>query len=85
MYDKLLKIDCLQSQFENEIKEILKDKFKMLVFDNKKLAFKKEKAFILLNDYSYIIVYYKKYKCTQNNYIKIIKLKGGIKNDSSSI
>lgn len=78
MKNRLLKIDCLQSQFENEIKEILKDKFKKLILDNKKLAFEKEKAIILLNDYSYIIVYYKKYKCTQNNYIKIIKLKGGI-------
>lgn len=78
MENRLLKIDCLQSQFENEIKNIIKDKFVKLVFDNKKLAFEKEKAFILLNDYNYIIIYYKKYKCTQNDYIKIIKLKGGI-------
>lgn len=78
MYNELLKIDCLQSQFENEIKNILKNKFKMLVFDNKKLAFEKEKAFILLNNYSYLVIYFKKYKCTQNNYIKIIKIKGGI-------
>ena len=72
----LLKIDCLQSQLENEIKNILKDEFRMLVFDNKKLAFEKEKAFILLNNYNYLVVYFKKYKCTQNNYIKIIELKG---------
>lgn len=72
----LLKIDCLQSQFENKIKNILKDEFKMLVFDNKKLAFGKEKAFILLNNYNYLVVYFKKYKCTQNNFIKIIELKG---------
>lgn len=78
MENKLLKIDCLQSQFENEIKNILKNKFKMLVFNNKKLAFEKEKAFILLNNYSYLVIYFKKYKCTQNNYIKIIKIKGGI-------
>ena len=78
MKNKLLKIDCLQSQFENEIKNIIKDKFVKLVFDNKKLAFKKEKAIILLNDYTYLVVYFKKYICTQNNYIKIIKIKGGI-------
>jgi len=58
---------------------LLKDKFVKLVFDNKKLAFGKEKAFILLNDYSYIIVYFKKYNCTQNNYIKIIDKGGKIK------
>ena len=78
--NKVLKIDCLQNQFENEIKEILKDKFKMLIFENKKLAFEKEKAFILLNDYIYIIIYFKKYKCTQNNYIKVIEIKGGNSN-----
>lgn len=75
MKNKLLKIDCLQSQFENEIKNILKDKFKMLVFDNKKLAFEKEKAIILLSNYTYIIIYFKRYKCIKNDYIKIINCK----------
>lgn len=84
MKNKLLKIDCLQSQFENEIKNIIKDKFVKLVFENKKLAFEKEKAFILLNDYSYIIIYFKKYKCTQNNYIYITNVfeKGGNSNQN---
>lgn len=76
MKNKLLKIDCLQIQFENEIKNILKDKFKILIFENKKLAFEKEKAIILLNDYTYLVVYFKKYKCIQNNFIKITELKG---------
>ena len=51
-YNKLLEIDCLQSQFEKEIKNTLKDKFKMLIFDNEKLAFEFEKAIILLDNYS---------------------------------
>lgn len=84
MKNKLLKIDCLQNQFENEIKSIFKDKFIKLVFDYQKLAFEKEKAFVLLNNYNYIIIYFKKYTCTQNHYICVTNVfeKGGNSNQN---
>lgn len=70
----LLEIDCLKSQFEKEIKNVLKNKFKMLIFDNKELAFGTKKAIILLSNYEYIIAYYKEYTCLSKKYINIDKI-----------